>query len=108
MNESKHTPGPWSHKVGGGDDYEEGSIEIYFDETGDGTPDAEVYVSDAPDDNSEANARLIAAAPELLATAQAFLSYGRKCPPGCPRGYDEAEKKLRAVIAKATGSAGTK
>ena len=34
----------------------------------------------------------------LVRAARTFLSYGRKCPPGCPCGYDAAEKELREAL----------
>ena len=63
-------PDGWSYKIC---PPEEGMIEIFFDDTGDGVPDAEVAVSqgNTPDEDEElffealAAARLITAAPEM-------------------------------------------
>ncbi|WON88696.1 hypothetical protein [Delftia sp. UGAL515B_04] len=53
--------------------------------------------------NLEANARLIAAAPELLEALRKLAdAYERLKPPGYP--LLDPEKQARAVIAKATGS----
>jgi len=40
------------------------------------------------------------AADKLCEAAKGFLPYGRKCPPGCRCGYDEAERELRKAIAE--------
>lgn len=100
---SGHTPGPWT-KVNG---------ELF------GPHGRRVLVSDSgigvvcgsnPDPEHEANARLIAAAPELLEALRDLLrAVGRA-------GYDDADsgelfeldsaaEEARAVIAKATGVA---
>ena len=34
----------------------------------------------------------------LVEAARTFLSYGRKCPPSCPCGYDDAEKELGEAL----------
>lgn len=99
-----HTPGPWLtdrnnvhtgqiatvHHCLGND-----WVEIWTDkwmETGLGEAE------------QEANARLIAAAPDLLAAlARLSVSYARLKPPGCPR--SDAEKQADAAFAKATGTA---
>ena len=59
---TKHTPGPW--------DVDEGDFGIYQIETSDQI--AEVF-SHHPPEELEANARLIAAAPELLGALTALL-----------------------------------
>jgi len=89
MNETKHSPGPWSW----GRDVDE-AINVYFDDDGDGVPDAEVFASDAPDDNAEANTCLIVAAPDLLAACEEMLR-AQVCGP-CA-----LCDKARAAIAKA-------
>ncbi len=114
---SKHTPGPWTEHVM--TDRSVRNIEGRF-ETADitiGSGETMVAVTEmrrAIGDHSigypcaktveemEANARLIAAAPELLASLSAMLTYF---------GMDEDEwskpvvDKARAAIAKATGQA---
>jgi len=93
--ETKHTPGPWTVDHNHPDDPETATI---HDPSGD-------WVAQTCD----ANARLIAAAPDMLAALEMSLSVfdkqrellrdGCKDIP-CPR--DEALDILRAAIAKAT------
>ena len=83
---SKHTPGPW--------DVDEGDFGIYQLETSDQI--AEVF-SHHPPAELEANARLIAAAPELLGALHSVMAewrdgYGLNC-----------LEQVRAAIAKAEG-----
>ena len=87
---SKHTPGPW--------DMDEGDYGIYQIETSDQI--AEVF-SHHPDEELKANARLIAAAPELLEALRELLEYdgGAFCVCDDPYAMDRA----RAAIAKAEG-----
>ena len=81
MSESKHTPGPWSletvktsmgicHKVGPfpWKNGQQNHACIYADFPSKGPIEEELL----------ANARLIAAAPELLAAAQAAIAYDRE------------------------------
>jgi hypothetical protein len=73
---SKHTPGPWQIKS----DYEPLTIIGNVDGPDDGqyhyTPICEVEPTLFPDENA-ANARLIAAAPDLLAALECVMSlYG--------------------------------
>lgn len=93
---TKHTPGPW---IGAGPSFG-GPLPRYTteiiteseDENGEVRSICELPVAHHDDEN-EANARLIAAAPELLAALQAFIDGG----------YDR-ETAITA-IAKATGDA---
>ena len=83
---SKHTPGPWTieeSELMGRDVVSAGSMALIC---------TQVY---SPDD-----ARLIAAAPELLAALDALLNYNSL------GSYDRASvrQQARAAIAKATGS----
>lgn len=100
---SKHTPGPWFAQAG--------YLTIY--NLSDGTVGttcalAKVLREQPGDDQAEANARLIAAAPELYDAAEAALNALLACcvPAG---GVDdrkaivEAQWMLRAAIRKATG-----
>lgn len=81
-----HTPGPWSVSCSGNDVENvsgAGVCALYADET------------------AEANARLIAAAPDLLAAAEAML---RSIDEGPAFGNGEIEiDKLRVAVAKARG-----
>lgn len=91
MADSKHTPGPWSCRRDAQYYYS-----VYADELRVAT------ASDLIADKGKANARLIAAAPDLLEVAQRILD----------RGYVsesiEEERgdhnRLVAAIAKATGA----
>ena len=101
MNKQTHTPGPWH-------------VEHPFQEEG-------VYVSTKstalvaklyePDkyawhgdrvESIEANARLIASAPELLEALLALYHVSADLPDG--KAYAEAAEQARAAIAKATGT----
>ena len=85
---SKHTPGPWI--VTGFDKEFKDQINIQDDERG-------YYVAAAISCQAqEANARLIAAAPELLEALKNFVD-------GCSVSVD-AFAVARAAIAKATGA----
>jgi len=96
MSMSKHTPGPWgemtmsSNNLTIGIGYPEGDDRDHFL--------AEVTCGDP--DELEANARLIAAAPQMLQALQALVLgmqylHGNKA--------DNATAKARAAIAAATG-----
>lgn len=97
--ETKHTPGPWLRDRESGFDCDVRAAN--------GRKIASVNVQNAPKSKkgwlsrqkeNEANARLIAAAPELLAALQAIMDLN----PQLPMGYTE---EARAAIAKATGEA---
>jgi hypothetical protein len=87
MNE--HTQGSWEFEKGSGNVC--GAI---ISKT--------AFVCDFVEDPSDANARLIAAAPELLEALKAMLAVWEEDP---AYGTDAADK-ARAVIAKATGQEG--
>lgn len=89
---TKHTPGPWV-ACGYGDysDYD-GKCRVVLGEGGD-IRTAVVLGFDTPE--NEANARLIAAAPDLLEALQDILDTGFA---GGPQA-----KRARAAIQKATG-----
>lgn len=97
MSEAKHTPGPWATDE---DDHDAPYQDIKI-EAGKHHTICTVWIDDAPvrDFNAEqqANARLIAAAPELLEFVKEWL--GRQ---GTDENYMVA--KARAAIAKATGT----
>mgnify|MGYP001260829464 CR=1 FL=1 len=98
---SKHTPGPWTVRRSMPED----GYDCWFISACP-LPNREVDIGDVaggyPHEQKEANARLIAAAPELLAALSAMLTH---------MGMDEDEwnkptyDQARAAIAKATGEA---
>lgn len=87
---SKHTPGPWEwNKNYRGLDGPGGAVILEY------APYEGMWVPDYAGDWSEANARLIAAAPELLEALQDLCDTLGEC---------GATAKARAAIAKAEGS----
>lgn len=100
MIESKHsfTPGPWELRYTDSYEYKVYAGSIVSDDFA-----RIATASDLFDDNGEANARLIAAAPDLLYVAELVVSW-----------LDEEEgahalcDKARAAIAKATLSPPTR
>lgn len=112
---NKHTPGPWI------------ADEFFMEEdrcvrvgTNDGTSDyyhrsatiCECWVKNSADDDdvlvpelsrAEANARLIAAAPELLEALRQMIDVMMDCEFGTPA-HAKAEREARAAIVKATGA----
>jgi hypothetical protein len=92
VSDTKHTPGPWS--------FDENETGRTFDACFGVAPSRGLSVAFVPcradDGTAEANARLIAAAPELLAAAKVghWVADGPGCKPGCP---------LCAAIQKAEG-----
>ena len=93
MENTKHTPGPWM----------ESSFEVWSPLNGKrfGKVVANLRRAEAPDDEARANARLIAAAPDLLEVAAMVLE---TIDGGGPiMTFQEAHiAQLRAAIAKAT------
>ena len=88
---SKHTPGPWIIEAQG----------IYANGGNKRVATAMSHEHEIDWPTTKANARLIAAAPELLETLQAALEALRSS-----AGFDEisnAKEQARTVIAKATG-----
>ena len=102
--ETKHTPGPWTVTADGAGWYiecapERGhSVAYIMAEIGEEDPDTS-------DDEKEANARLIAAAPDLLEALQWLVDIL----PDPDLDNDELQRtwtrRARAAIAKATGGA---
>lgn len=95
---SKHTPGPWNMTADGGGFYVEGGdLLVAWAQEVDPCPSgAEDYF---PGDTTEANARLIAAAPELLEALELLTA-------GIENSVSDTYiplVKARAAIAKATG-----
>lgn len=107
---AKHTPGPWTLTADGAGWYiecspERGHSVAYIRaEIGEEDPDTS-------DDEKEANARLIAAAPELLDALIALLGVAPSKAPGAGLIVEAEEKHAnalqaaRAAIKKATGDA---
>lgn len=99
---SEHTPGPWQVWYGGLDG------DTYFtigSKYGDVSGVVCDYAVPSPRPSAEvrANARLIAAAPDLLAACQAALPYVEQMPWPAPERVVDA---VRAAVAKATGQGG--
>lgn len=96
---AKHTPGPWKVWHGGGPN--DGYFTIGSDMEHRGGIVAEYTVpAPRPDGEVQANARLIAAAPDLLAACQGLLS------PTCTiYGRDVDLRAIAEAVAKATGEA---
>ena len=102
---AKHTPGPWEARKGAGwyvarPRYGEATLAVGMDGVTLVTSPSETPWND--DVESEANARLIAAAPELLEACEEFV---RKCECGealSSRSYAQ----MIAAIAKAKGEKG--
>lgn len=99
MSEQKHTPGPWFTK-------REGFSTVYVEarlRQGVIQEVAACGPTEAGQDQQEANARLIAAAPDLLSIAQRFLALDAQWHPE-RHAAEKAEliTEARAAIAKAT------
>ncbi len=107
---AKHTPGPWVSEVALGSHDEFCGIEIMQSRAADDFTyrGGVARVSEAEHINGitraecEANARLIAAAPELLDALQALRDPGRM---EDSQWWIEACRRADAAIAKATGGA---
>ena len=105
---AQHTPGPWEQSIKGYDtEFLEGEWEIAICAVDKGDGDlppmiAAVTNLSLVDEEAEANAKLISAAPELLYALQELMTckHGEFCDH-----YPAAYKKARAAIAKATGGA---
>jgi len=109
---TKHTPGPWEHvpKLSGRENHRGFFVRAEKPAKDGKWALAEVQPGDEDGIIGAANARLIAAAPELLASAQAMLSRYKDAHDSGDWGSwdleDDAEYvALRAAIAKATGAA---
>jgi hypothetical protein len=89
MTATKHTPGPWvaiDH-------------EIFADNQSRNIADVWISFANIEDEEAKANARLIAAAPDLLEALEAFAEYAEKGTWGSLDPVTQA----RAAIAKAKG-----
>lgn len=108
-----HTPGPWTFRSDL-DQIEAGltTVANVFTHCWLGVePDDELPSDRAKYAEHMANARLIAAAPELLAECERELAWLRhirpqiQAPSSVMLGFDQAEKALASAIAKAKGAA---
>lgn len=101
---SKHTPGPWWHD-------DDGFVRADVGTSGDfvySAPVADPHATkDIDPDEREANAHLIAAAPDLLAACEAVLPIIESLDSAKEEGDDDEPlaAQLRAAIAKAKGKA---
>ena len=98
MTQAKHTPGPWFSDVDG---FGSNRVGAFGFDTFDGTHTlAQVRSPEGVSfDAAKANARLIAAAPDLLTSLRALLDLH------IAHHNLPAHAKARAAIAKATGEA---
>lgn len=98
---SKHTPGPWIN-AGNGD-----IIAIHPTQCGGVKDVCTVYMTESDED--DANARLIAAAPDLLAALEMILpillDWHSDFPDSVGSKEEPAVRAARAAIAKAKGDA---
>ncbi len=101
---AKHTPGPWT--FGGARERKTGD-RLVMDRENNPVASAIDYNEYAKDDQVDANARLIAASPDLLREANkalSFLECMRDRVAGLTQHYKiEVEEDLRAAIKKAEG-----
>ena len=98
MSAPKHTPGPWL--IQQGDEWADGIVTLHGHNE-DGTPMYWTVASyNRRRDEAEANARLIAAAPELLGALLAMQAFIEGKPDAV-----EPFGMVRAAIAKATEEA---
>ena len=95
---TKHTPGPWEVGVG---------LQIFYKPRAKGFYLARVLNTPAGINQTTANARLIAAAPELLEALEAIATIGSRATTShdtnCPCATCLLTDKARSAIAKATG-----
>jgi hypothetical protein len=104
---SQHTPGPWvvDHAMAAGLG-KPVLCEWFVRRDGENVAIAADVIDPVTGLPSEANARLIAAAPKLLEACRALVLYDESDDADglvFMRRYDDAVEKARAAIAKATG-----
>ena len=101
----KHTPGPWITRAGETNDKYGRTLGVVVDESNnDGVSKAVCYVSPESDitDEDVANAKLIAAAPELLEALKELQAYANKTIGN--HGPIAMWSKVREAIAKTEGT----
>jgi len=107
---SKHTPGPWDvqqlascQAIQAGPKIRICHLPDHIEH--DGEPCGSIESQDKTQDEIDANARLIAAAPELLAALRDLQTYLDECNPFAgPAVVGILRSKVDAAIAKAEGS----
>jgi hypothetical protein len=109
MSAAKHTPGPWSADITSEGPYG-GAFEVFAPNAGTGRWRRVICARNQHPECAEemaANARLIAAAPELLAACQMVVTLKRVggMLPGVRELIDSVVEDAEAAIAKATGGA---
>jgi len=87
---SKHTPGPWVQTPW--------DATAIFDAKNLQVPIAQTYPADTSQKEAEANARLVAAAPQLLEALEAVLAYEGDDLPAPETFGTELYNKARAAI----------
>lgn len=103
-NNAKHTPGPWTHRQA----YTTGEPVEQVIQRGTEVLSSVHDLGNDRRDEHDANARLIAAAPELLEALETIADVPLKGEEGAGRGLDRHDASgfiriARAAIAKATG-----
>lgn len=97
MSAAKHTPGPWRLRPSSG-----GRPAIIYGNDGWPVANVATYHGRVEPGQQDANANLIAAAPELLAVAQLTLEWLQRSGSLFPM----IRRELAATVAKATGQQG--
>ena len=101
MGETGHTPGPWIVREPNEDEYDSPHYQIEANVRGEPYTIAGMAYLNGPD---HADARLIAAAPDLLEACESVLR-SLVVPLACVAGIREVnESKLRAALLKAKGA----
>ena len=106
---TKHTPGPWATNTAGsakrGEPFKITEIYVYAPGTQDDTAICADVIDPITQEPSEANARLIAAAPDLLQELRNIANADTAEWDDRSEFEAWAKSRARAAIAKATGSA---
>jgi hypothetical protein len=104
MNESKHTPGPWHYRFRIEHDATGHTVREYYAVTSDHANSIVAELEALPD-SKEWDARLIAAAPDLLAALMVLVDHAREAYPHFEdtRGQRDIGEAL-AAISKARGT----
>lgn len=91
-----NTPGPWSYRPIPNDSTDPNRLYWVDDSTGTGAPIADIFNTG---DTAEYNARLIAAAPDLLEALIILSDHAREQYPHfeSPRGQEDIERALAAI-----------